>query len=199
MISIEISAPPNQISFAILQLEKLIKINHFDINLKIGFDYLMEKSGEWDPENPTILKINPFICSDKKTYAYTEDNTMYGIVIHEFSHFLSVEFFKGFMDDYIKEFPEERLLITTYEEANEKIEEEVAELISLYVRNPYLLKLISKKHYFYIKRWFKTPVLYDKNKFIQIYSKMEREYKDKLYKKWGIVVNYNDKTVRIDK
>jgi hypothetical protein len=199
MITVEISSLPNQISIAVELIQKLIKKNKLNFDFTIKLDYLLPKAGEWDRDNPYELKINPFICLEKITYTYTEDYTMFGSIMHEFAHFITLHYFRKFVRDYTKTFPEERLLITGYEQANEEIPEEIAELVSLFIRNPLLLKLISKKHFDYINSWFKSPVPHSFNRFIFMYNQMPVKYKNILYKKYGIVVNQDKKTVRVDK
>lgn len=148
--------------------------------------------------------INPDNCYSLKEYnednaspenmfyiGYCCDNTIYGTVLHEFAHFLCFQVYKNLLDDYKKEFPNKRLYLNSY--SNTEIDEEIANIISLYISNPYLLKLVSEKHFKFVKRYFKSPRSVSANTCYQIYQKFPIHVKNELKQKWGVIYNYEKK------
>lgn len=200
-MQLEILHPPEQIRVAMELIETLKKKNNFSFDLTLQLDYLMESNaGEYNPKLPSIIKVNPFLCEDNSTFSYLEDNTLFGIIMHEFSHFLTMTYFVDFQKAYLEAFPEQRLLITKYEAASMDYDEELAEICSLFCRNSYLLKLISKEHYRFFKAWFKSPIICSQSNFIFMFNRLPIECKNRLRTKWGIVVNHAEQKVyKIDK
>jgi hypothetical protein len=194
-MQLEIVNPPSQIKIAMSLIETIKKKNKFTYDLRLQLDYHLKDAGLYNPNEPDVLKINPWICDENpSSYVYIEDSTIFGIIMHEFSHFLSMTYFVDFQKNYLEAFPENRFIITKYDAANEDYDEEIAEIMSLYIRNPYLLKLISEPHYRFLKSWFLSPVPCTVTRFIYMYNKMSIEYKNKLRMKWGIMVNHAEKT-----
>jgi hypothetical protein len=198
---LEISNPPEQIKVAMRLIDMLKSKNNFTFDITLDLDYsLNNNAGLWDPKYPNVIKVNPFLCEDNSTFSYIEDNTLFGIIMHEFSHFLTMTYFIDFQKAYLEAFPEERLLITKYEAASMDYDEELAEICSLQIRNPFLLKLISKEHYRFFKAWFKNPVVASEKHFLFMFNKLPIECKNHLRTKWGIVVNHAEQKVyKIDK
>jgi hypothetical protein len=194
-MQLEIVNPPNQIKIAISLIETIKKKNKFTYDLTLELDYHLKDAGVYDSNYPNAIRINPWICDEKTSYTYTEDNTIFGVIMHEFSHFLSMTYFVDFQKSYLEAFPENRFLITTYDAANEDYDEEIAEIMSLYIRNPYLLKVISEAHYKFMSSWFISPVACTVKRFIYMYNQMPVDLKNKLRTKWGIMVNHADKKV----
>jgi hypothetical protein len=199
-VKIEVSKPPYQIATAIELIERSKKINRFTYDLILHLDYRTDsEAGSYDPRKPNVITVNPFLCSlDDATFSYLEDNTLFGIILHEFSHFLTMTYFVDFKKNYLEAFPEQRLLVTKYEAANEDYDEEMAEICSLQIRNPFLLKLISKNHYKFFKAWFKSPVMSSEKHFLFMYNKLPIDCKNRLRTKWGIIVNHAEQKVYID-
>ena len=196
---IEILHPPQQITIAFELIEKIKKDNGFTYDLTLQLDYSMpEDSGVYNVKFPNVLKINPYLCTTAETFSYLEDNTIFGVIMHEFGHFLSLTYFVDFMKNYLEAFPEKRLLVTRYEAANEDYEEEAGEIISLFCRNPFLLKTISEDHYKFLSSWFKSPVPCTAKKFIWMFNRLPIDCKNKLRTKWGIIVNHSEQKVYRD-
>jgi hypothetical protein len=99
------------------------------------------------------------------------------------------------MKEYLIEFPEQRLVITHYERSQTDYAEEAAEILSLYLRNPYFLKLISKDHHDFMKRYIKSYVPCTAKKFIEIYNLMNLRDKENIFKKWDIVIEHDTQIV----
>ncbi len=201
-MQLEILHPPEQIRVAMELIEKVKRINSMNFDLTLQLDYtLSEAAGIYFLKEPNCIKINPFLCDDcGGTFAYLEDNTMFGVIMHEFSHFLTMTYFVDFKKAYLEAFPEQRLLITKYEAANIDYEEEEAEICGLFLRQPYLLKLVSKEHYKFFRAWFKSPIPCTQSTFIYTYNRLPIDLKNRLKTKWGIVVNHAEQKVyKIDK
>jgi hypothetical protein len=196
---LEILHPPQQIKVAGELIETIKKRNKFTYEITLQLDYNMpEDSGEYNSKIPNVIKINPYLCTVAETFSYLEDNTIFGVIMHEFSHFLSMTYFVDFQKNYLEAFPETRLLLTKYEAANEDYDEEIAEVMSLFIRNPYLLKIISKDHYKFLNTWFISPVPCTSKRFIYMFNKLPIDCKNRLRTKWGIIVNHAEQKVYKD-
>jgi hypothetical protein len=86
------------------------------------------------------------------------------------------------LEKYEREFEnkEDRLYLTK----NGKLDaiEELAEIITVYLTNPYLLKMISEKHFNFISSFFKSPTECDEKVFLSKYEKFSKRYKKKIQK-----------------
>jgi hypothetical protein len=200
-MNLEILHPPEQIRVAADLIETIKTQNHLNFDLTLQLDYSMKESaGEYDPSVPNVIKVNPFLCTDESTFSYLEDNTLFGAVMHEFSHFLTMTYFVDFQKNYLEAFPENRLLVTQYEAASMDYDEEIAEICALFCRNPFLLKIVSKDHYKFFRAWFKSPVTSSQKHFIFMYNRLPIKCKNRLRTKWGIIVDHNlQKVYKIDK
>jgi hypothetical protein len=208
-MKLEILNPPNQISIAMELIEKIKKDNGFTFDLTLQLDYIMPEdsrcAGLYDCTKPNIIKVNPFLCLNEETFSYPEDNTIFGVIMHEFAHFLSMTYFVDFQKNYLESFPDPsfsnkgRLLITSYDAANTLYNEEIAEVISLHCRNSYLLKLISPDHHKFLNGWFKSPIPCTEKRFIYMYNQLPIKYKKKLQSKWGIMVDHSAQKVTVIK
>lgn len=150
--------------------------------LKITFKYDIRSSGEYDYQKPNVISINPNRCDDRGDFSF------YLICAHEFSHLIDKKLKIG--KQFNKEI-EERLYLTTYAKGCSDRCEELAEIISLYLRNPYLLKLISEYHYEFLTRYFNSPTSNDKNTFLSIYETYSPRYRKSIEKKYGFTINGN--------
>jgi len=174
------------------QLDKFIEhINEFEkINpdikfrrLKLRFRYDMKSSGEFEDSNPNTISINPGRC-DK-----TGEFSFFRICIHEFSHLLDK---KLKIDKQYKQcLLNATLYLTNYAKKTHCVTEEIAEIISCYLLNPYLLKLISIKHYDFISKFFKSTVPCTKEYFLSIYERYSPKYRNSIIKKYGINIDNN--------
>jgi hypothetical protein len=86
-------------------------------------------------------------------------------------------------------------MLTSYAKSKNNKDEELAEIVSLYLRNPYLLKLISEKHYEFVSRFFNPPIKSDEDTFLTIYETYSPRYRKSLEKKYGFSV-WGDRVVK---
>lgn len=190
---------------AIKLIKKILVKNNITKIIKIKYDFECGDGGYYYPllNNDTIF-INPDNCynlreyneedsSQKNTFypGYACDNTIFGTILHEFSHFLCYKVYKTLLADYKSEFPVTRLYLNAY--SNFEIDEELANLMTLYISNPYLLKLISVDHYKFLKKVFKTARPCSSKTCYQIYQRFPIHVKNELKNKWGIIYNFDDK------
>lgn len=171
------------------QLDKFIElVNEFEKanthltfkKLKINFKYNLRASGEYNDGKPNTIDINPNRCDASGDFSF------FLICVHEFSHLLDKKF--KILKAFKEEFKEQRLFLTTYAKRVHDPVEEIAEIISLYLRNPYLLKLISAKHYEFVSEFFKSPSPMTREFFCSQYEKYSMRYKLSMEKKYGIEV-----------
>lgn len=186
---------------AVALIDKLLNINKINRNITISYDFMSKFGGYHFPtiETDTIF-INPDNCAKIEEYdvnntskdnlyypGYCADNTIFGIIIHEFAHFLHCQVYRHLLDNYKKEFPHKRLMLWWY--SNNVIDDELANAITLYMTNPYLLKLVSSQHYNFFKKQFKSPTSSTKYRCSEIYSNFPIQIKNDLKHRWGIIYN----------
>jgi len=188
---------------AIKFIKKFLVKNNIDRVIKVKYDFDCGEGGYYYPlmNNDTIF-VNPDNCYNLREYneeddrpqntfypGYCVDNTIFGTIIHEFSHFLSYKVYKNIIKDYKKTFPKNRLYLNAYSSTD--IEEELANIMTLYISNPYLLKLISEKHYKFLKKIFKPPRACSVKTCYQIYKNFPMHVKNELKDKWHIIYNFD--------
>jgi hypothetical protein len=198
--STKINCPQDEILVAMALIDKLKLKNKLDFDLEIIQDFSIEEMGVCFPFNqPRVcnphkykIYINPSNCENIKDDSdfcngHIKDLTIFGITLHEFAHILSTNIFKKFIPDYKKEFPTERLYLNDY--SNHNIDDEIAELLTLYLTNPYLLKLISVNHYKFCRRFFESPISCSKQQCFKLFESFPIKCKENLKNKFGIVYN----------
>jgi len=210
-IWVEVDVPLDDTQAAIILIEKFLKKNKININLSIAYDFSSVEAGLYKPfekGQKYRIFVNPLICKNQNEVekqdfeepycpGSLQDITLFGITIHEFSHLLQYQIYPTIIQDYIKKFPIQRLYLNEY--SNNEIHDELAEIQTLYITNPYLLKLISKPHFNFCKNYFKSSVTCSLNRCAFIYKGFPIKVKEHLKNKWGIIYNhFSKKFVRID-
>jgi len=193
---VQVTNPPFDVCFAVDFIHAIKRKNKFNFKLSINLDYTIPEQGVYYFNDDIFsIYVNPDNCKKSSCFGYPDNETIFGVLIHEFCHFLSMRYLKNFIKEYLEEFPEQRLNVSSYDLANKEYEEEVAEIMSLHLRNPYFLKLISKEHYNFMQKRIKSYVPCTAEKFIEIYNDMDKKIKEKVFNKYGIVINHADRTV----
>jgi hypothetical protein len=214
-IYVEVDSPMIETQHAMFIIEKFLKKNNIKMNLSIAYDYSLNASGVYFPfvkGQEYRIFINPFKCKSEEEIINQDINnqnneafcpgspcdlTSFGIILHEFCHILQYKVYPTIIKDYSKEFPVERFYLNSY--SNNEIHDEIAEIMTLYITNPYLLKLISKNHFNFCKKYFKSPISCTEDRCSFIYSGWPIRVKEHLKKDWGITYNISTKKfVRID-
>lgn len=207
-VRIEVATPLDETDSALGLIVMLLEKNGIDMHLKMAYDFECPEMGFYinQDELRSTIFINPSKCKKRGEICdgtlkeigypgYVADQSVFGVTIHEFCHVLQFEVYDTILDDYAKEFPTERLYLNEY--CNNEFHDELAEIMSLYITNPLLLKMISKPHWRFCKKYFKSPVACSIKRAYEIYHVFPIRVKENLREKWGIV--YNEHTNKFEK
>jgi hypothetical protein len=195
-LKLEIAVPQAEMFHLLGFVQTLINKNKWKFKLTFKLDYISEDSGTYFfADEPNTIYLNPDQCKKKESYGLADDDSVFGTGVHEFCHYLSMTHFKKFQEKYLFEFPEERIILTKYKRAQQDINEEIAEVMSLHLRNPYLLKLLHPNHHKFMQQYIKPYVACTQRKFIEIYNLLEQKDKEMIFKKYNIIIEYDTQTV----
>jgi hypothetical protein len=200
--------PPEEIVVACRIIQKFITINNIklrnDLVIKIDFSLPSEYCGLYfykkdefsiyiDPQNCTTAENYEYGLVDKEYsyFGYACDLTMIGVTLHEFSHFLAHQVFKDIFSEYKKKFPTKRIFLNHYSSTD--AEEELTEVMRLYIHNPIFLRLIDRDVYRFVRKWFKSPSPCSDKQFYKFYKDYPEAIKTHLKDKWKIVYNIQTK------
>tara|TARA_Y100000310_G_scaffold331242_1_gene404457 strand:- start:4019 stop:4633 length:615 start_codon:yes stop_codon:yes gene_type:complete len=192
MSNIQMVSSPGEILIADSIIQKLKSKNNLDFDLTINIDYLLDTIGMYTPEIPNTIFVNPDLVmidndAESKKYhsysGYVYDNTLIAVVLHEFSHFLCHEVFVGIVDDYDKKFSK---VLALCDNSYKNKDEELVEIMRLYIINPLLLKLIDGDVYKFIKSYFKSPSPTSQKHAIEFYDDYPVRIRKELAKKWKL-------------
>lgn len=199
-INVDVDNPIFETAVAMELITKLAKKNKISFDLTISYDFATDDMGFYLPNSFTHkhkIFINPHNCKslidadecfDEPFYhGYTADITIFGVTIHEFSHYLSMTVFPNMLKDFRYAFPTTRLYLNDY--SNNDLRDELAEILTIYITNPYLLKLISKNHWEFCKNYFKSPVACSVKKCYEIYQDFPVHVKEHMAMRWGYIYN----------
>lgn len=204
-ISVSIEVPLEDTQAVIVLIERFLKKNNIAINLSIVYDYEMEESGVYKPFDLNQIYrifVNPLNCKTQSDIFHQNfeepfcpgshsDLTIFGVTIHEFCHLLQYQIYPSIIQDYIQNFQTDRFNLNGY--SNNEIHDELAEIMTLYITNPYLLFLISKPHFNFCKKYFKSPVPCSPQRCFIIYKGFPVKVKEEIKQRWGITYNYCSK------
>lgn len=167
-------------------IKKFAKVNSLDFNLNIIYDFTIPELGCYYPETDSkSIYVNPKFCldNDSSSIGSINDITLFGIILHEFAHYLTYMVYKNLIKDYKKEFPTDRLVTNEY--CNNELEDEIAEAITLYIENPYLFKVIEPKFYKFFKNYFKSPAPSSSKHCQSLYTNFTSDMKKIIKDRWG--------------
>ncbi len=173
---------------AIRIIDKFLSMNKIEIIYTITLDYKMKNFGEFDPNKKNVITLNPAAFYDTKKEQphakyYSTDFTIGAVAIHEFSHMFDEK--NGLLEKYRDVFTE-RFFVNR--NAEKDYREELAELLSLYILNPYFLKLINKERFDFFNKLFESPTKCTKANFVSKWESWPDKIKELCMKKWGINV-----------
>ena len=200
-IYVEVDIPSEDVHAAMVIIARFLEKNNLKINLSISYNYEMEECGVYRPfekGQEYRIFVNPSKCKTQEDVIKQEfeepfapgspcDITIFGIIIHEFCHLLQYRTYPSIIKNYGETFPTERLNLNEY--SNNEIHDEIAEIMTLYITNPYLLKLLSKLHFDFCKKYFKSPISCSPKRCAFIYKGWPLSVKEYLKDKWGIAYN----------
>lgn len=205
-----IEQPDDEVFCACELIRRFADKNSMELNLEVAYDFTLEdECGCFYPQlDKDKIFINPFvsmetyaIAKDKgmlMAHGFTSDLSLFSIVIHEFAHLVCYRIHKGLVEEYMGEFPSsprDRLYLNDY--CDHTLDDEVAESLTLYILNPLLLKLISKRHWKFYNSRFKSAVPCSHQQMLKIYKDFPVDAKLELYDKYGITYNVNTKQFEI--
>jgi len=185
-ISIEVYKIGPQFATLNRMINRFRKINKFRIIKKILLDFEYTELA-YMHRGDFNLYLNPIKCENKKgeMLGHPEDEGLISSLLHEFGHLLNDKF------NLIEEYPTimwEKENCFLSHQSKENHDEELANLISLYMTNPFCLKLISEERYDWLKTKFTSPTPATQHKFVTLYKKWGFDARKNILKKWGIKV-----------
>ena len=170
-----------------------IKLNKFCVNVYFENDNTMGYYRYESNKKECIIYLNFETClaTKEKTRYYPNDRKMESVVLHEYCHFLD-DIFKineSYNQQEFKKYKIKYLDIT----------EEIAELLNLYIINPYFLKIYDIHRYKFFNNLFKSPTTCSKKEFFGIYNSWKPFTKSKFKKKYNLMINQKTNKVIIKK
>ena len=182
-------------------INKFCKINDLKYNkiININFDYKLSALGEVTLNSSTLnainIKINPdLFINTPENFGFYDDYGINATIIHEFSHLLDFRLF--IRNSYKHNFKKTLNIIN--ENCNQSKREEIAEILSMYIINPYLLNLILPDVYKFFKNELKikSPTPCTEKAFIKLYNTwQEKAVIQDLEEQYRIIVK-NNKVIR---
>jgi hypothetical protein len=180
---------------ALIVIDTILKKNEWDLDIEVHYDYHSEDLGYYiynRDKKKHCLYVNPVKCyqeaDDEDCHPqYTDDNSIFSVLIHEFVHMLSYTVLPKMLDDYKHTFATKRFYINEY--ASKNLSDEVAEIGTLYIVNPYFLKLIAVEHWRWFKSQFKSSQPCSPQYFMLIYNDWPAAIKEKCATKWSVVID----------
>jgi hypothetical protein len=155
------------------------------------FSIVIDPAKSNDFDETYFGRLNEELCYS----GYVSDMTMIGVCLHEFAHFMCYQMFPTLTKDYTEKFPKDRLYLNEY--SNTGVEEELAEIIRLYITNPLFLKLIDKSVFNFLKQYFDPPYNCSHKFSYEFYQDFPEIIKDELRARWNII--YNVKTKKFER
>lgn len=179
-----------QLNSALKLIEIFKSKNNVNLKVEIKLDFEEKDLGYYlYEEKDQALYINPIRCTQEEhgeLRGSPFDNSIYGTVIHEFSHYLDQKY--EIINEYLgKKFFVEFLILNKNCIRNRV--EELAEIISIYLVNPYYLKLVDEERFKWIKTKFKSPSRCGKKTFMRYYEKWPEKYQIRLKEYFKITIN----------
>jgi len=179
---------------AIKLINRLVKYNAFDLHLEIILDYKLADMGCYYLDRPYKIFINPDECTESNRLGFTDDPSVFGVAIHEFCHFLHHIRVKNILRLYKCEFPEPFII---NDNCLINREEELIEIMSLYITNPYLLNHINFKCHAFFKSQFNSPSPLSTSHFVKCYQTWNAKLQRRCRTKWKLGVTKRSKKVYV--
>ena len=154
--------------------------------IDFGFKYLGYVKNDRNPRDWNIY-VNPFNChnGDELLQGHPEDCGFVSTIMHEFGHLLNYKL--DLINKYqLTMFQKKNCHIT--HQAKENHDEELADLISLYIINPMCVKIIDEERFNWLKDQFQSPSRCSKRKFLSFYNTWRPSIQDKFCKKYNVQI-----------
>lgn len=178
-----------EIDLAVELIDKFKRINKDNFRFNINIDYDIKDCGYY--ESGSGIVINPGLMS-KPFFSYgsplTLQTNITTLVLHEFGHFLDSRYkIELKYLDYCEKHA--TLPITPYAQYDNLLYEEIAEILQLFMSNPYLLKLVDKKRYNWFRKFFKSPTPCTEKEFIKIWNTWNFKTKNECAHSYSVSVH----------
>ncbi len=170
-------------------IKKFIRINKLSVKPKIIVTYTIDTLGcfyfNWDEKsiyiNPKLSRLEYKKPRGIYAHGYINSCKMSDVIIHEFGHLIDekLEINKDFENV-------QSINLNKYSLPNKT--ECFAEAFILYITNPFLLKILHKNTYMFMKSKFKSPTSCSKKYFLSIYAQWNKKIKAHAENKLGLVV-----------
>lgn len=177
---------PKEVHQAFKIIERFARINQMELEYKFTLDFTLDCYGLYDPAKPYEIRVNPYHfrnVAKEEPHApfYTSDFSLMGVCVHEFCHLFDDR--TDLLKSYIKDFPE-RLVLNQNSTTNRA--EELAELMSLFVLNPYFLKIINFEVFDFMSQMIKSPSQVTEKSFLSKYKRWNKAVKTHCKETWGV-------------
>jgi len=161
----------------------------FKIEIRLDFDEPDLGRYNWD-DNDKAIYINPSNCgsleSNWELIGHPNDYSICSVIMHEFSHFIDHQL--NLEEQYITQpFTRESFAVTKYALTNKM--EELADLMAVYMINPYFVYLVAPERYEWLKSQFKSPAPFGEKTFIRNYNRWSLNVKLIAFDIYGLKVN----------
>jgi len=170
-------------------INKFRKINDFKLfqTILLDFDCACNAYIIREKNNKNIY-VNPVECfnSTGNMLGHPEDAGLVSTVMHELGHLLNDKF--NLITEYDEMAWQKPHCHLTFQ-SKENTDEELADIISLYITNPFALKLICEQRYLWLKTKFQSPSPSTRHKFVTLYNDWNITNQQKFSKKYKVEVN----------
>lgn len=151
----------SHVSLAHKMVTKIQKLNNIEEDIEIVFDFDTKDAGYYY-SNDYKLYINPFKRLDY-CYGHPSGHDIRNIIFHEYGHYLDGKF--NIAKPY-RSYVRKKGHLYLCDHSKKNIGEEIAEIISLYISNPLLLKMMDKERFEFYQSYIKIPKSFLKDPYI---------------------------------
>lgn len=176
------------LNMALKLIDVFKKINNINLDFEVKFDLNEVDLGYFNyiPDE-NIIYINPIRCVDNSLLGNPSDNSIFATICHEWSHVMDLTY--DLLSEYTKKnWGLERLIMTSYARKDKNRIEELADMVAIYLINPYYLKLIDLERYKWLKTKFKSPVPCGKKTFLRYYNEWPKRRQKIFCDKYNITI-----------
>jgi len=177
-------------------IELFKKRNNMNFHIEIKLDFDEPDLGRYEyKDTDKAIYINPSNCSSLESpkgglLGHPNDYSICSVIMHEFSHFIDHRL--GLEAEYVKQpFTKETMAVTEY--ALTSKQEELADLMAVYMINPYFVHLVAPERFEWLKGKFKSPAPFGQKTFIRNYNRWSMGVKLIAFDVYGLKVNKKGK------
>jgi len=182
---IELVNTPGVYKRAYRLIERFQKRNLLSFKVEIKFNFNSKFLGfvrvDKHPEDTNIY-INPlnFDENDPVRIGHPEDYSLFSVLIHEYAHLINHK------TDLIKQyrkagFSNQHCYLTP--QSSDNYDEELADILCIYIINPYCLGLIDNERFEWVKERFHSPNQCSEKRFYTYFHSWDKKTRDRFVKK----------------